>query len=78
MHEPFRAYAAIFADLTLYMPLLAYLLSLAFSCFGLAQVPEYLGANSGVACDLVHIDGGHFDFTPWNDLVELARSNAHY
>jgi len=26
-------------------------------------------------CDLVHIDGGHFDFTPWNDLVELARAS---
>ena len=23
----------------------------------------------------MHIDGGHFDFTPWNDLVELARSS---
>ena len=34
------------------------------------------GTRQGAAfthCDLVHIDGGHFDFTPWNDLAELAR-----
>jgi hypothetical protein len=37
-------------------------------------VPEYLSEHPELACDLVHIDGGHFDFTPWNDLVELARS----
>lgn len=39
-------------------------------------VPEYVSEHQSLACDLLHIDGGHFDFTPWNDLVELARSLA--
>ena len=31
--------------------------------------------NTALSCDLLHIDGGHFDFTPWNDLVELAKAS---
>lgn len=36
-------------------------------------VPEYLDKHPDLRCDLVHIDGGHFDFTPWNDIISLAR-----
>ncbi|EKX54055.1 hypothetical protein GUITHDRAFT_132469 [Guillardia theta CCMP2712] len=26
-------------------------------------------------CDLIHVDGGHFDFVPWNDMVEFGRAS---
>eukprot|EP00961_Rhodomonas_salina_P077444 1038820-Rhodomonas_salina.1 len=29
-------------------------------------------------CDVVHVDGGHFDFVPWNDLIELAKSVSFF
>ena len=36
-------------------------------------VAEYVGEHPGLVCDVVHVDGGHFDFVPWNDLTELTR-----
>eukprot|EP00960_Hanusia_phi_P040060 754218-Hanusia_phi.AAC.2 len=37
-------------------------------------MPGEWAAGGGRQCDLVHVDGGHFDFVPWNDIVELGRS----